>query len=70
MSKKQKALLLSCPNCGETEKLLLVEELSFYANTQGLFCTSVKMHDNDAKAECFGCGWQGVREDLVEKEEE
>lgn len=69
MIKKQKALLLGCPNCGETEELLLVEEQSFYANTQELFCTSVKMYDHDAKAKCLQCGWRGVREDLVERGE-
>lgn len=61
--------MLVCPNCGN-DTVLVAEETYFYANTYLFFCTSVKAHDEYAKACCTRCRWEGERKHLIEKEEE
>lgn len=51
---------LSCPECGSTEVAITAEQM-FMANTGDHYCHSVKTQDDDAKATCLGCLWEGVR---------
>ena len=57
------AELLTCPSCGG-DRVTLVEETSYMANSGKHFCHSVKMQDSNAKSTCLDCGWTGQRKDL------
>ena len=56
---------LVCPECG-TKKVVVVEETSYMVNTHEYYCFSVKAHDDDAKARCLKCDWQGRRDQIKE----
>ena len=55
---------LSCPSC-ESSKVTLTHEQAFMANTGEHYCHSVKTHDDNAKASCLDCLWEGERRQLV-----
>ena len=59
---------LQCPECG-SKKVTVREETLFMANTGEHYCHSVKAHDDNAKAGCLKCGWQGERKDFVTAEQ-
>lgn len=67
MDKKK---LLVCPEC-EGEDILVYSMTSYELNKDmEYFCESVKPHDNDAPAHCWGCNWKGERQQLRTKEQQ
>ena len=65
MSKKK---LFVCPEC-ECEDILVYSMTSWEINkNMEYFCESVKPYDSDAPAKCCSCGWDGVRNQLIEQE--
>jgi len=56
---------LSCPEC-RNEDVLVYSETAYKVNTCEYYCENVKIHDDDAKAACFACGWVGLRIQLKE----
>lgn len=57
--------VLSCPSC-ESTKVTLTHEQAFMANTLEHYCHSVKVQDDNAKASCLDCQWEGERRQLTE----
>jgi transcription elongation factor Elf1 len=55
---------LNCPECGSDQVTVTAEQM-FMANTGDHYCHSVKTQDDDAKATCLDCRWEGERKDLV-----
>lgn len=54
---------LVCPDC-EGEQVVATEETAWLVNDCKVYCHSVRMGDDDAKAVCLACGWVGQRKDL------
>jgi hypothetical protein len=54
---------LSCPECGSKEVTLTHEQM-FMANTLEHYCHSIKIQDDDSKAYCIFCQWEGLHRDL------
>lgn len=63
-----KKKLFVCPECEGAD--VLVYSMTSYKINNGMeyFCESVKPHDCDAPARCFSCGWDGIRNQLIEQE--
>ena len=59
----------SCPECG-SESVTLTAEQAFMANTGNHYCHSVKVQDDDAKANCLDCNWSGRHDQLKTNLEE
>jgi len=58
-----KETIYKCPECC-SEELLVREVTSYYLNTGGFFCHSVKTQDSDAGIQCMECDWKGTRNDV------
>ena len=58
---------LVCPSCGSAE-VFSTHEQAFMVNTGEHYCHMVKTQDDDSKAGCLNCHWQGARRDLATKE--
>ena len=60
---------LVCPEC-DSEDILVYSMTSYKVNKDmEYFCESVKPHDSDAPAHCMDCRWEGIRNQLIGKEE-
>lgn len=57
---------LICPNC-DSDRVATASEELWMVNTMERYCASVKPHDDDAKALCLDCRWEGMRQDLKEQ---
>lgn len=55
--------MLVCPECGSTEVTATAEQM-FMVNTGDHYCHSVKTQDDNAKADCLSCSWEGRRDQL------
>ena len=55
--------MLTCPQC-DSEQVTVTAEQAVMANTGEHYCHSVKPHDDNAKAECLNCWWEGRRDHL------
>lgn len=53
----------NCPEC-ESEKIAVTAEQMWMVNTGDHYCHSVKPQDDDAKALCLDCRWEGERHQL------
>ena len=51
------------PSCG-SDRVTVTEESMFFVNTMEHYCHSVKAHDDNAKATCLECRWEGERQQL------
>ena len=59
--------MLTCPKC-DSEQVTVNAEQVFMANTGEHYCHSVKTHDDNAKARCLDCEWEGRRDQLKVKD--
>jgi len=55
-----------CPECGG-DKVTAEHCQMFMVNTGDHYCHSTKTTDPDSRATCLDCGWEGVQENLTEK---
>jgi transcription elongation factor Elf1 len=55
--------VFTCPECG-SERVCVTAEQMFFVNTGEHWCHSVKTQDDEAKATCLDCRWEGHRPDL------
>ena len=56
-----------CPECNK-DSLVVREVTSYYLNTGGYYCNSVKQYDDNAVVSCLNCGWIGVRAEFKDNE--
>ena len=61
--------MLMCPECASVMVVVTAEQM-FDANTGDHYCHSVKPHDDNAKAECLHCQWEGRRDQLKDADKE
>ena len=58
--------ILICPEC-KSEAVATAHEQLFMVNTGEHYCHSVKTYDDNSRAVCLDCDWEGRRYELEEK---